>query len=120
MKTKNPFENTLGAFDVFFDTQIKIMRKHSFEISLPACVIDNGFDEVFSESGKSTTRKLISVQIRRYSPLSDFCGDDFWPFNDKCPQTGDTIVLEDNSKYKILDVDIFDKSIFKINAKSIS
>lgn len=58
---KTPFENTLNAFEPFFDTSIRVIRKGDFDVTMNAIVLDNGFDEVFSDSGTSTNRRLIAV-----------------------------------------------------------
>lgn len=116
---KTPFENTLNAFEPFFDTSIRVIRKGDFDVTMNAIVLDNGFDEVFSDSGTSANRRLITVQIKRYSPIGDFCNESsMWPYPNKDPRIGDMIVLESGKRFQVYDVDIFDKTLFKISAKS--
>lgn len=81
--------------------------------------MDDGFDETFSDSGTTTTRRKICVDIKKYSTLNDFGNDSAaWPYPDIKPQVGDILTLENTKKFAVYDVVSFDATIWTLKARS--
>lgn len=115
---KNPFANYSKAFAPFFGDVVQISRANKFNVTLHCNLMDDGFDETFSDSGTATSRRNIVVDIKKYSPLNDFGNDDMWPFKDVQPQIGDTITLENGKRFSVYSVGVFDSTILTLKARS--
>ena len=121
----NPFQEFGKGFDVFMTDKIKITRANgSVNCTLNCCLFDGGIDEVISDFGTATTRKLIQVTIRKHPSYSDVPYDNdtismCWPYVDTEPKIGDTITVDNGQEFKVYDVGVYDQQVYNIKARSV-
>lgn len=107
--TKRLFKNFDDAFAPMFDDVISL-ESNGIRTSVNACVFPPEDVDPFSDVDATTDLKRINILIKKPDEASH-------DFNVKIqPKIGDTIVLEDNSKWNITKCS-FSQSEYQIEAR---
>lgn len=82
-KTKSPFAGMEEAFDPFYQTDVKVVRKNGQKQTITVCLFDDAEGDVLNDTvGLDTERKDLKLVVRRRD----------WEFVKKM-ERGDTIEI---------------------------
>ena len=104
------------AFAPFYDTHARLTgtrragaSTRAIDGTFPACVIDNGYDEIIGETGTASTVRTVTIYIPRTGPNA-------WR-DPTPPQRGDTVRPLAGGEYKIVRVDATDATQYTMEAR---
>lgn len=104
------------AFAPFYDTHARLTgtrragaSTRAIDGTFPACVIDNGYDEIIGTTGTASTVRTVTVYIPRVGPQA-------WR-DPTPPQRGDTVRPLAGGEYKIVRVDATDVTQYTMEAR---
>ncbi len=104
------------AFAPFFDTFARLTgtrragaSTREIDGTFPACVIENGYEDVIGTTGTASTVRTVTVYIPRVGPQA---WSDHTP-----PQRGDTVRPLAGGEYKIVRVDATDATQYTMEAR---
>jgi hypothetical protein len=104
------------AFAPFFDTFARLTgtrragaSTRAIDGTFPACVIENGYEDVIGTTGTASTVRTVTVYIPRVGPQA-------WR-DPTPPQRGDTVRPLAGGEFKITSVDATDATQYTMEAR---
>lgn len=104
------------AFAPFFDTHARLTgtrragaSTRAIDGTFPACVIENGYEDVIGTTGTASTVRTVTVYIPRVGPQA-------WR-DPTPPQRGDIVRPLAGGEYKIVRVDATDATQYTMEAR---
>ena len=104
------------AFAPFYDTHARITGTRragrgtrSIDGTFPACVIDNGYDEIIGETGTASTVRTVTIYVPRTGP-------DAWR-DETPPQRGDIVRPLEGGEYKVTRANATDATQYTLEAR---
>lgn len=104
------------AFAPFYDTHARLTgtrragaSTRAIDGTFPACVIENGYEDVIGTTGTASTVRTVTVYIPRVGPQA-------WR-DPTPPQRGDTVRPLAGGEYKIVRVDATDATQYTMEAR---